>query len=87
MPLQQQRKNTLQQNPFAHHQRLITVSDDVIWQVYIGLHQFDDCQTQVKINVNDSCFLPYSRYLASSSFSITVPRCTEHRLQSAVLPV
>jgi len=48
--LQQQRKNTSQQNPFAHHQRSVKVSDDVSWQDNIGLHQFDDYPSQVKIN-------------------------------------
>jgi len=28
------------QNPFVHHQRSVTVSDGVSWQVNIGRHQF-----------------------------------------------
>jgi len=71
-------KKTSQQNPFAHHQLSVKLSDDVSWQDKIGLHQFDNYLSQVKINVrtvNSSCFLRYSRYLASSSsFSRTVPR-------------
>jgi len=35
----------------AHHQRSVTASDDVSWQVKIGLHQFDNYLGQVKINV------------------------------------
>jgi len=31
-------RKTPQQNPFAHHQHSVTVSDDVSWQVKIGLH-------------------------------------------------
>jgi len=69
MQLPQQIKKTLLQNPFAHHQCSVKVSDDVSWQDRIGLHQFDNYLSQCKINVttvNNSCFLPYSRYLASS---------------------
>ena len=70
MQLPQQRKKVLQQTPFAHHQRSVTVSDGVSWQVKIGLHQFDNCLSLVvKIDVttvNNSCFLLYSRSLASS---------------------
>jgi len=88
--LLQQTKKTLQQNPFAHHQCSVKVSDDVSWQDKTGLHQFDNYRSQVKINattVNNSCFLRYPRYLASSSsFSRTV-LCTEHVRQSAFLPV
>ena len=52
MQLPQQRRKTSQQNPFAHHQHSVTVSDDVSWQVkIIGLHQFDIYGSQVKINV------------------------------------
>ena len=51
MQLPQQRRKTPQQNPFAHHQRSITVSDDVSWQVKIGLHQCDNYLSQVKISV------------------------------------
>jgi len=70
MQLPQQTKKTSQQNPFAHHQCSAKVSDDVSWQEKIGLHQFNNYLSHVKINVglttvNNSCFLPYSRYLAS----------------------
>jgi len=51
MQLPQQRRKTPQQNPFAHHQRSITVSDDVSWQVKIGFHQIDNYLSQVKISV------------------------------------
>jgi len=51
MQLPQQRRKTPQQNPFAHHQHSITASDDVSCQVKIGLHQFDNYLSQVKINV------------------------------------
>jgi len=51
MQLPQQRRKTQQQNPFAHHQHPVTVSDDISWQVKIGLHQFDNYLSQVKINV------------------------------------
>jgi len=51
MQLLRQRRKTSQLNPFAHHQRSVTVSDDVSWQVKIGLHQFDNYLSQVKINV------------------------------------
>jgi len=51
MQLSQQRRKTSQQNPFAHHQHSVTVSDDVRMQVKIGLHQFDIYRSQVKINV------------------------------------
>jgi len=51
MQLPQQRRKTPQENPFAHHQHSVTVSDDVSWQVKIGLHQFDNYLSQVKINV------------------------------------
>jgi len=67
MQLLQRRRKTPQQNPYAHHQH----SDDVSWQVKIGLHQFDNYLSQVKINVK-------TRYLAiSSCFSTTVPKHTE----------
>jgi len=49
--LPQQRRETPPQNPFAHQQRSVTVSDDVSWQVKIGLCQFDNYLSQVKINV------------------------------------
>jgi len=49
--LPQQTRKTPQQNPFAHHQRSVTVSDNFSWQVKIGLHQFDNYLSQVKINV------------------------------------
>jgi len=55
------RKNALQQNPFAYHRLSVTVFDGFSWQVKIGLHQFDSCLRQVKIDVttvNNSCFLP-----------------------------
>jgi len=52
--LSQQKRKTPQQNPFAHHQHSVTVYDDVSWQVKIGLHQFDNYLSQVKINVNNS---------------------------------
>jgi len=82
---------TSQENPFTHHQRSVKVCDDISWQDKIGLHQFDNYVIQVKINVttvNNSCFLSYSRYLASSSsFSRTVPRHTERVRQSAFLSV
>jgi len=45
------KKKTPQQNPFAHHQRSVTVSDDVSWQVKIGLYQSDNYLSQVKISV------------------------------------
>jgi len=48
----------------AHHQRSVKVSDDISWQDKIGLHQFDNYLSQVKISVttvNNSCFVPYSR--------------------------
>jgi len=54
MQLSQQRRKTPQQNPFTHHQHSVTVSDDVNWQVKIGLHQFDNYLSQVKINVKQS---------------------------------
>jgi len=38
--LPQQSRKTPPQNPFAHYQHLVTVSDDVSWQVKIGLHHF-----------------------------------------------
>jgi len=81
------KKNTSQQNPFAHHQRSVTVSDDVSWQVKIGLHQFDNCLSQVKTDVTTavSCHTQISG--KSLSFSRSVPRCTEHVRQSAFLPV
>jgi len=37
--------------PFAHHKHSVTVSDGISWQVRIGLHQFDNCLSQVKISV------------------------------------
>jgi len=49
--LPQQRRKTPHQNAFAHHQRSVTVSVDVSWQVKIGLRQFDNYLSQVKINV------------------------------------
>jgi len=49
--LPQQRRKTPQQDPFAHHQRSVTVSENVSWQVKIGLEQFDNYRSQVKINV------------------------------------
>jgi len=51
MQLPQQRRKTPQQNPFAHYQHSVTVADDVSWQVKIGLHQFDNYLSQVKINI------------------------------------
>jgi len=44
-------KNTPQQNPFARHQRSVTVYDEVRMQVKIDLQQFDNYLSQVKINV------------------------------------
>jgi len=58
--LPQQTKKTVQQNPFTHHQRSVKVSDDVRWQDKIGLRQFDNYLSQVKINVttvNNKLFL------------------------------
>jgi len=50
--LPQQTRKTSQQNPFAHHQRSVTVSDDISWQDNIGLHQFDNYYlSEIKINV------------------------------------
>jgi len=43
-----------------------SVADGVRWQVKTGLHQFDNCLSQVKINetiVNNSCFFPDWRSL------------------------
>jgi len=51
MQLPQQRRKSPQENPFAHHQRSVTVSDDVSWQVKIGLHQFDNYLSRVKFSV------------------------------------
>jgi len=51
MQLPQQRRKAPQQNPFAHHQYSVTVSDDVSWQVKICLPQFDNYLSQVKIIV------------------------------------
>jgi len=51
MQLSQQRRKTSQQNPFAHYQRSVTVSDAVRMQVKIGLHQFDIYLSQVKISL------------------------------------
>jgi len=51
MHLLQQRRKTPQQNPFAHHQCAVIVSDDVSWQDKIDLLQFDNYLSQVKINV------------------------------------
>jgi len=48
--LLQQRRKALLQNPFAH-QHSVTVSDSVKRQVKIGLHQFGNCLSQVKIDV------------------------------------
>jgi len=50
----------LQQNTSAHHQRSVKVYDDVTWQDKIGLKQFDNYLSQVKINAItvNSCFLP-----------------------------
>ena len=50
MQLTQQRRKTPQQNPLAHRQRSVTVSDDASWQVKIGLHQFNSYLSQVKVN-------------------------------------
>jgi len=58
MQLPQRTKKTSQQNPFAHHQPSVKVSDDVSWRDKISLHQFDNYLSQVKINlttVNSSC--------------------------------
>jgi len=46
-----------------------SASGDVSWQVDIGLHQFDNCLSQVKINtttLNNSCFFPYLLKMSSS---------------------
>jgi len=48
--LPQQRKQTLQQNHFAHHQHSVTVSDDVSWQVKIGVHKFDCLTSETSQN-------------------------------------
>jgi len=89
--LPQQTKKTSQQNRFVLYQRSVTICDDVSWQVKIGLHQFDSNLSQVKSKVTtvyNSCFLPDSRSLASSSsFSRTVPRRTERLRQSTFLSV
>jgi len=42
MQLLQQTRKTSQQNPFAHHERSVKVSDDVSWQDKIGSNQFDN---------------------------------------------
>jgi len=52
------KKKASQQNHFAN-QRSVKVSDDASWQVKIGLHQFDNCLSQVKADVTtitNSCF-------------------------------
>jgi len=67
------RVDSWQQNPFAHHQRSVKDSDDVSWQDKIGLYRFDNYLSQVIINVttvNNSCFLPYSRYNKYGEFRI-----------------
>jgi len=88
------RKNASQQNPFAYHRLLVTVFDGVSWQVRIGLHQFDSCLSQVKIDVttiNNSCFFAISVYTRSQASSLyftrTVPRHTDNVRQSAFLLV
>jgi len=45
------KKSASQQNYFAHHQRSVRVSDGISWQVNIGLYQFDNCLSRVKIDV------------------------------------
>jgi len=85
-----QQKKASQSNPFAHHQRSVTVSDGVSSK---SKSVYTDCLSQVKFDVttvgpNNSCSSLYSRSLASSSsFRRTVPRRTERRRQSALLHV
>jgi len=70
MQLPQQTKKRLRNKILSHIINVQSVSDDVSWQDKISLYQFDNYLSQVKINratVNNSCFLRYSRYLASSS--------------------
>jgi len=72
MQLPQQPKKTSQQSPFTHHQRSVKFSDNVSWQNKIGLYQFDNYLSQGKIDVttvNNSCFMPYSRYLVNLHLS------------------
>jgi len=46
MQLLQQTRKSSQQNPFAHHERSVKVSDDVSWQDKIGSNQFDNYLSQ-----------------------------------------
>jgi len=83
--LPQQRRKTPQQNPFAHHQDLVTVSDDVSCQVKIRLHESDNYLSQVKLNVktvNNSYTQDFWRVLRLSAeiydlplITIPVPNC------------
>ena len=82
MQLPQQRRKTPQQNPFAHHQRSVTVSDDFSWQVKIGLHYFDNYLSQVKINVktvNNSHTQDIWRVLGLSA-----GQCQAHRVRDTI---
>ena len=92
MKLPQQRNRLHSSNILLHN---ITIRSQsllvLVGKSEIGLHLLDNCLSQVKIEVttvNKSCFLPYSRSLASAkSFSRTVLRHTEHVRQSTFLPV
>jgi len=84
----QQRRKTPQQSPFTHHQRSVTVSDDVSWQVKIGLHQSDNYLSQVTLNVitvNNSHTRDIWRVLRLSAGQC--PAGTECVRQSAFLSV
>ena len=62
----------------SRNQHSVTVSDVVSWQVKIGLHQFDNYLSQVKINVktvNNSHRPTQDIWRVNSSFSRTVASC------------
>ena len=78
----QQRTKTQQQNPFTHHQHSVTVSDDVSWQVKIGLRLFDSYLSQVKINVitaNNSHTQDIWRF-----FHLSAGQCPAHRVSETI---
>ena len=82
MQLPQQRRKTPQQNPFAHHQRSVTVSDDVSWQVKIGLHYFDNYLSQAKINVKQLTTAIFK--ISGSFFVFQQDSAQAHRVRKTV---
>jgi len=73
---------TPQQNLLAHHQRSVTLSDDVSCQVKIGLHKFDNYLSQVKINVKQLTTAIFK--ISSEYFVFQQDSAQAHRVRQTI---